>query len=79
MSGLLSSQELSREYKTRTPLQEFLLTAAEYSGGRHRELLQRLNVSFDADFDKRHLHQREHGATTRGQKYAAVVIAVVLL
>ncbi|KAL8454337.1 hypothetical protein Emag_001496 [Eimeria magna] len=66
LRALAAAEELSREYKTRTPLQEFLLTAAEYCGGRQRELLQRLNVSFDADFDKRHLHQREHGAATRG-------------
>lgn len=59
-------QELSREYRMRTPLQEFLLTAAEFGGGRHAELLQQLNVSFDLDFEKRQIHQREQGQTARG-------------
>ncbi|OEH78272.1 putative bromodomain-containing protein [Cyclospora cayetanensis] len=66
LRALAAAEELSREFRMRTPLQEFLLTAAEYGGGRQRELLQRLNVSFDADFVKRQIHQREHGQAARG-------------
>ncbi|CDJ37092.1 bromodomain-containing protein, putative [Eimeria tenella] len=66
LRALAAAEELSREYRMRTPLQEFLLTAAEFGGGRHAELLQQLNVSFDLDFEKRQIHQREQGQTARG-------------
>ncbi|XP_026191412.1 uncharacterized protein LOC34624321, partial [Cyclospora cayetanensis] len=78
LRALAAAEELSREFRMRTPLQEFLLTAAEYGGGRQRELLQRLNVSFDADFVKRQIHQREHGQAARGAPLLHVKAALQL-
>ena len=75
-------QDLRREFHMRNPLQEFLLTAAEFGGGAQTQLLRHLNVSFDGDYAKRQIHQREFTQTARGKSpptYSLCHVLFVLL